>query len=144
MNSIWSNTICTFLFQGCFDGDLKLDGSTPMIYWNERWSQICGHHFWDNDNGVNKFCKTLGYDYGHLRKNNKKSQSRGFWIGRCKKHDRFPYCTSRCNKMSLGGTCKTNFLGGPSCNRGNHKIFTVKCHGLYGSFSTCQMFWNVI
>ena len=100
-----------------------------MICWNERWSPICGHYFWDNDYGVNKFCKALGYDYGDLRKGNKKSQSQGFWIGKCKKHDSFPHCTGnkRCNKMSLGGTCRINILGGPSCNKGHHKIFKVKC-----------------
>ena len=50
----------------CVDGDVKLDSSIPMIHWNGRWSPICGHYFWDNDNGVYEFCRMLGFDdYDH-------------------------------------------------------------------------------
>ena len=124
-------------FKGCFNGAVKLDGVIPMIYWGGKWSPICGHYFWNNDNGVNKFCKALGYDYGQKWKTNQKSQSIGFWIGKCKNKDHFPRCTGGCNKRSHGGSCKTHLLGGPSCDKRKHNLIKVECHGSYGSFSSC-------
>ena len=125
------------VLRDCSNGDVKLDGSTAMIFWNDRWSKICSHHFWDNHYGANKFCMKLGYVYGEIRKLNTPSNSDGFWIGKCLKFDRFPYCKAKCNKRRLGGTCKTGILGGPSCNAGKYDLFSVDCFGDNGKSSSC-------
>ena len=35
-----------------------------MIFFNNTWSPICGHHFWNDDNGATKFCEKLGCYFG--------------------------------------------------------------------------------
>ena len=109
----------------CIDGDVKLESSIPMIHWNGMWSQICGHYFWDNDNGVYEFCRMLGFDdYDHYYpKRNQKSQKLSFWIGKCKDGE-FPYCSGRCNKRTLGGIYRL-FLGSTSCARRQPNVMNL-------------------
>ena len=40
------------------------NGSNPLIFWNDIWSPICGHHFWNNHEGASKFCQKLGCNFG--------------------------------------------------------------------------------
>ena len=51
---------------------------------------ICGHYFWDNQYGVNLFCKKLGYDSGSFsgRDAGQKYYRESFRIGKCYEH----YC----------------------------------------------------
>jgi len=48
----------------CRSGDVKLpvNGLDPYIYVAGRWTPICLHYFWDNNNGVKDICTRLGYD----------------------------------------------------------------------------------
>ena len=116
----------------CIDGDVKLETSIPMIHWNGRWSQICGHYFWDNDNGVYEFCRMLDFDdYDHYyHKRNQKSQKLGFWIGKCKDGE-FPYCSGRCNKRTLGGIYRL-FLGSTSCARRQPNVMNLLGGTIFG------------
>lgn len=48
----------------CTDGSVKLDAypsGRPYIYYDETWSPICGHYFWDTRYGCDLVCQALGY-----------------------------------------------------------------------------------
>ena len=126
---------------GRIPGDGELEGRIPMIFWNGDWFRICSHHFWDNYHGANLFCRKLGYDSGKpIRQRIRKayrSKSVGFWVGKCQRNDRWPYCTGRCNKRKLGEFCKTGLFGGPSCNDGKYDLFHINCYGGSGVISSC-------
>ena len=115
----------THLFQGCFDGDLKLDGSTPMIYWNERWSPICGHHFWDNDIGASLFCQQLGFGSGKIKQKYLTLPSDGLWVGGCRDGDKWLQCSNpKCNQLKIGGQCNDS----PGyCDKGVKAAFSIEC-----------------
>ena len=125
----------------CENGDVKLDSDDiPMIFWDGKWSRICGHYFWDNNIGATMFCKKLNYDSGTILESKYHSAKPGFWIGQCLHGDKFPYCTGRCSDMfgKIGGRCSTGFLGiGSICDVKDHKVAAVKCYGRNGKPSKC-------
>ena len=39
---------------------LQNNDTTPEMYFNGKWNQLCAHHFADNDIGATLFCRKLG------------------------------------------------------------------------------------
>ena len=142
-----------YFFLECSNGDVRLGDNNienghdiPLIFWNGNWWHICGHHFWDNSEGVNAFCRKLGYYSGSInpRQSGRKSRENAFWIGKCERGDIFPTCTGKCNKKTLGGVCKERSIlgilpipGGSNCDAGEHIIASVNCFGPSGVSSSC-------
>ena len=87
------------LEEHCNVGDVKLEkDGTPMLFWKEKWSPICGHYFWDNQHGANTFCKKLGYLSGkqeRANRANKKYGEESIQIGRCNKDVDLTECTKK-------------------------------------------------
>jgi len=63
----------------------------PEVYYNGIWSPICGHWFWDNDNGATLFGKELhGGSYDgtcKITRKRTKLQAQGVMIGKCTDED---------------------------------------------------------
>lgn len=38
--------------------------TTPEIWTDGKWMPICGHWFWDSQEGARTFCRALGFDQG--------------------------------------------------------------------------------
>merc|ERR1740129_2349252 len=69
----------------CKDWDVKLDGVTPEVYKSGMWHPICGHYFWDNNNGVETFCKMLGGSGGTIHGRRGTYSTDAMFIPQCHK-----------------------------------------------------------
>ena len=91
--------------------DVRLvDGGKPEVFYNNRWRPICGHFFWDNNNGADLFCQQLnqGYLSGTINKGNVAEYFLGsdaLQIGKCRSGDRWLNCNGGCNSLQVGGQC---------------------------------------
>ena len=118
-----------------YNGDVKLEeDGTPLVYWNYQWMPICGHYFWDNQNGAKLFCKKMGYDSGVLsgRNSGQKYGRDSFRIGKCESGDEWMSsgrggCRGGCNDYQGGGSCRNN--GNAKCDKHQAAKFTIKCSG---------------
>ena len=93
---------------------------------------ICGHYFWDNQNGAKLFCKKLGYDSGVLsgRNSGQKYGTDSFRIGKCENGDEWLTsgrggCRGGCNDYQGGGSCRNNNRA--KCDKNQAAKFTIKC-----------------
>ena len=87
-----------------------VDGGKPEVFYNNRWRPICGHYFWDNNNGADLFCQQLnqGYLSGTINKGTVAEyylDSDALQIGRCRNGDRWLNCYGGCNSLQVGGLC---------------------------------------
>ena len=99
-----------------------------MVCWNNYWSPICGHYFWNNNQGATKFCQRLGYSSGNLINHvSGVYATDSFKIGECKRYDPWLRCTGGCNDYELGGHCK----GNPhvKCSAGQTVKISISCSG---------------
>ena len=112
----------------CANGDvmLKNDGR-PYIYWNNKWSPISGHFFWDNEIGVNKFCRKLGPESGVIfDKRSYHYAVDAIRLGTCKEDDDWDTgCSGGHNHYKLGGMIG---LTG-ACLKTSSNAFRIKCDG---------------
>ena len=125
---------------GCINGDVKLeDDDTPNIYWNGVWYPICGHGFWKNKIGVQKFCDRLGYQDGNLSPAKSTTYGRdAFRVGKCKESDKWlRSCTGGCNDYKVGGRCSDVWTH--KCGKEAHVAFAISCFSPRSSFlrSSC-------
>jgi len=108
--------VCFVDAHGCKFGDVRLTNGIAYI-WNGKWESICGHMFWDNDNGATAVCNKLGYNRGQIRRVNRNVNG-AFNTGRCHKVSDFPKCS----------------FGVPSdrlkCHRKSSPMIGVTCDGL--------------
>merc|ERR1711935_600465 len=114
--------------------DVKLENGIPEVYINGQYYPICGHFFWDNDNGVDLFCRELNYRYRsgeitHGRRGispqrlNKDAVS----IAKCYKDDILKSCTGGgCNNLQIGGNCPGAF-GRGRCTAGARAGIKIRC-----------------
>ena len=40
-----------------------IEDKYPEVFWNGKWSPICGPYFWNNDFGASLFCQRLNSTY---------------------------------------------------------------------------------
>merc|ERR1711971_132686 len=114
--------------------DVRLENGIPEVYINGQFYPICGHYFWDNDNGADLFCRELSYQYRsgeitHGRRGvlpqrlNKDAVS----IGKCYKDDILKSCTGGgCNNLQIGGECPGLF-GRGRCTAGARAGIKIRC-----------------
>ena len=111
----------------CQDGDVKLNkDGTPFIFWNDLWSPLCGHYFWENQYGATKFCQQLGYESGmHSGKPITKIYPvESFTLGKCLHDDEWPCCTGGENHF-VSGRSLTN----GTCAKSNDQAMVIRCFG---------------
>ena len=112
------------------DNDLRLrENKYPEILINDKWSPICGHHFWDNKYGATIFCQKLSSEYisGKVKNTGLPLASDGVRIGLCNSQDKsFSLCSGGgCNDYpEVGGQC-----GGGNCSAGQAATIEIECFG---------------
>ena len=85
----------------CNVGDVKLEkDGTPMLFWKEKWSPICGHYFWDNQHGATTFCKKLGYSSGQQERANTNYDEISIIIGTCQQDQDLAECNDLRNNLA--------------------------------------------
>ena len=117
-----------------------------MIFWNDTWSPICGHHFWNDHNGATKFCEQLGCFFGgtvkplfgnymdHLR--NTSYAKDALLLGRCLKGDIWGECHGGYDNENEQG----KYHGGDfseSCRAGHPVRINITCHCSCTKLSSC-------
>ena len=134
-----------FVLEHCLDGDVKWDhdGSEgqPFVFWDKQWVPLCGHFFWDNDDGATLFCKKLGYNSGTvIPQSGQKYSVDSFRIGVCKEGDSWLSCSGGRNDYKIGGSfdtypsAKCDVLANVKIHikcRGGENIKTSSCRSTY-------------
>ena len=111
------------------NGDVKLgENATPYMYWDNQWIPICGHYFWDNQEGASLFCKKIGYSKGSISRKHGKYPQDSFRIGKCNAGDDWSSCKGGCNGYTIGGAC----ANGASCDKEQHVKIEITCEGWDG------------
>ena len=122
----WANTLSHV-------SDIKVqlkDEKYPEIWFNGKWSPICGHYFWDNDYGASLFCQKLNSTYtsGIVKKHYSiPLASHGIRVGKCTRQDNsLLSCTGGCNDLQVGGVCSNN-PNGAKCGVGQGATHEIEC-----------------
>ena len=126
-------------FSGCSNGDVKLKpNGMAMIYHQNSWVPICGHYFWNNHIGANKFCQKIGFDSGRVSgKDEAKSYSvDAFKIGQCNEDDVGLQCSGGCNDNNVGAVCTEDTNLG--CSAGEPVRIRIFCEGNSNKTSSCK------
>ena len=122
----------------CKSGDVWLeDDGTPLVFWNDKWSPICGHWFWNNQYGAELFCQKMGYTSGTLVNG---IEVRGgpysrdaIRVGQCNNGDTLERCTGGCNEYEVGnGGCA-------NCVAGEDVKIKIACQGGSTKSSSCNV-----
>ena len=104
----------------CVDGNARLDSDgVPYFFWGGEWSPICGHYFWDNQEGAKAFCQELGFQGGKFNRANSAYSQDAIEIGKCAAGQTIDSCTSGSNQYKLTGWCKA----------GHTVKITIACEG---------------
>ena len=65
----------------------------PEVLFEGKYHPICGHYFWDNDNGATAFCKLLGFKSGSYQSTRVKYDVDAMPVGDCKLGEELTKCT---------------------------------------------------
>ena len=118
----------------CRNGDVKLDADrTPWIFWRGEWEPICGHWFWDNQEGARLFCQKLGYEDGTVERKNDVYSRDSFMIGKCNAGDVWGNCLGGCNEYQKGNVCSGR---GERCTSSEPVKISISCNGWNGKIRT--------
>ena len=79
---------------------------SPEIYLNGVWSPICGHDFWNNDNGATAFCEKLGFTSGTSSGPIGVYSQDAVEVGICHRGDNLNECDSGGARGKLSDRCK--------------------------------------
>jgi len=95
----------------------------PEVLYGSNYYPICGHYFWDNDNGATSVCKAMGFSGGiGRRKKTRATYSKDAMpVGRCNAGQAVDRCTAGANYWG-----NLNGLNG-RCKRGQAVGVQVKC-----------------
>ena len=104
-------------------GDDPLDWSVPEVYQDGEWYPICGHFFWNNDNGAETICKWLGYAGGTQRNSGGVLEKDAIEVGACNAGERMHACTGGGNSYNVINPSNPTW-----CEAGNQVKVEVKCH----------------
>ena len=74
----------------------------PEVLYQGKYYPICGHYFWDNDNGATIVCKLLGFESGSYKSTRVKYDVDSMPVGDCKPGEELIKCTG-------GGNAWGNF-----------------------------------
>ena len=95
----------------------------PEVLYQGKYYPICGHYFWDNNNGATIVCKMLGFDTGSYKKRMGKYNVDAMPVGDCKPGEKLTQCTG-------GGNAWGNFDDRDGwCKKGTKIGVEVICKG---------------
>ena len=103
-----------------------MDGTTPYYFYQGKFRPICGHWFWNNNDGATSFCKKLGnYESGTVSLLRKTYDEDAINIGECQPNDDIMKCKGGFNSYDLHEKCKTGHKVsiGINCKPGNITIY---------------------
>ena len=103
----------------------------PEIWFNDKWSPICGHYFWNNNYGATLFCQALLNSTaasGSVKHSGIPLASDGIRVGKCTSQDNsLSSCAGGCNDLQVGGQCSNDPNG--KCSVGQGATIEIECFG---------------
>ena len=96
----------------------------PEVLFQGEYYPICGHYFWDNDNGATTLCKMLGFKMGIIKETRATYNKDSMPIGACKAGEPLTSCTGGGNAWG-----NLNYRNG-WCKKGTKVGVTVTCDPL--------------
>ena len=134
-----TSNLLVFLGTICRNGDVKLNkDGTPEFFWNGKFNPICGHWFWDNQEGAISFCQKIGYKTGFIKEMWEYSDSKKIYaedairVGKCHAGEQLETCSGGYNDKGIGN-------GGTNCAAGEKVAFMIHCDGNTQEYSkTCE------
>jgi len=119
------------------DHCVKIDADgTPKYYWTNKYVPICGHWFWDNNNGAKSICQKLGYSNGALSRTNQAYTEDAIMLGRCKSGENYQHCSEDCWSHMFSTPSGVEkfvgkvFQGCADCTAGQRVGIKISCTGL--------------
>jgi len=129
----------------CAEGDVMMADSfgqvlssvsssefVPWVRNANTWYPICGHYFWNNNNGATTFCQKLGFSSGEQGWGGEAYTTDAMPVGNCVAGEPLTACTAGGN--SWGNLNYQNKL----CGAGKTIGVKIKCSGGSGSSSSCS------
>ena len=117
----------------CNDGDVKLEeDGTPLLFYDHKWSPICGHSCWDNTIGATTFCNKLGYGSGKVTRIYGKYPVANLRIGKCGTGQELTSCTAGANYLNY------NILEHRYCLPTESASISITCDQKADSYSSCN------
>ena len=98
-----------------------------------KWFPICGHWFWDDNNGATAFCVKLGYPSGTAVRTFLGYNEESLKVGGCLPGENLTACTGGGNEYSTGGSCAPGHIAGVS----------ITCSGQTDRYSSCDDRGNI-
>ena len=100
----------------------------PEVLYQGNYYPICGHFFWDSQDGAATVCKNLGFSGGELKNWPVRSSNEGYTkdampVGTCDVSQHLDKCTDGGNAWGDLG------YGNGFCRMGNHVKIEVTCFG---------------
>ena len=107
------------------DGKKPVEGEAfvPEVLYQGKYYPICGHYFWDTDDGATSVCKALGFSSGKVKKTQAKYTVDAMPVGVCKSGEPLDKCTGSGNAWG-----NLDYRSG-SCKKGNSIGVQVICEG---------------
>ena len=104
----------------CVDGGVRAEGGSaivrgqafyPEVFHGGTWHPICGHYYWDDDEGASAVCRALGFERGTRQITRRRSPGDAMPVGRCRAGEALTACTAGGNawgRLSYRGSyCAT-------------------------------------
>jgi len=93
----------------------------PEVMYNGQWSPICGHYFWNNNNGAATVCGALGFSGGTHQQTRRAYSTDSMPVGSCNAGEALTSCTD-------GGNAWGNLeYQNGWCKAGTSVSITVTC-----------------
>jgi hypothetical protein len=125
----------------CGDYNVRMSNyprGVAEISMNGHWVPICGHFFWDNDEGATTFCKKLGYAAGIRHHTRQTFEVDSFEIGECGAGEALNACTLDNNYRSFTNWCSAgNAIGVEIECTGGSVLAPTLCDATETPFPTC-------
>ena len=115
----------------CQDGDVKAtdadlndvqpEAFVPNVNFEGEWYPICGHWFWNSNDGATIVCQKLGFDSGTQQELDATFTKDAIQVGRCNPGEELTSCTAGGNSWpTVISECESGQTGGS---------VTVTCQG---------------
>ena len=106
-------------------GDTVQEGKAfvPEVLFKGQYYPICGHYFWDNNNGATTFCNLLGFQIGKITRIHVVYDVDAMPVGKCKSGEALTKCTDGGNAW---GEIDFDYNPG-SCKKGSKSGVTLTC-----------------
>merc|ERR1712166_1611066 len=129
-SAICTTTTTTTTTSSTENGDVQAAGGeavtagvafVPEVMYDGQWSPICGHYFWNNNNGAATVCKALGFSGGTQQQTRRAYSTDSMPVGSCNAGESLTSCTAGGN-----GWGKFEYQNG-WCKAGTSVSITVTC-----------------